>query len=215
MSGDQPLFTCPPNLGPTPHTLASKQQRESKLPLLALWRASAIPNGAHARRAGQVDLELGEEMGGGKLTLPPAAQLASTYVSTVDPLAWPTWPLTASRRGLVPGLSRVVPPGGSLSSSNPSIENSCACEGCKPELNTVLNVSDAPIHCIKTFTIHPLQPCFRRRLPKDGSMPSSLGEGVPIYFAEPAYELSCGSQVGRSFFVLNGFFQCLPTGTGL
>lgn len=48
-------------------------------------------------------------------------------------------------------------------------------------------------------TADPLPPCLRRRLPKDGSMPSSLGEGVPIYFAEPAYELSCGSQVGRSF----------------
>lgn len=41
-----------------------------------------------------------------------------------------------------------------------------------------------------------LQQAVIYSLPGDGSMPGELGEGRPIAFDEPAYELTCGSQVG-------------------
>ncbi|KAI3426332.1 hypothetical protein D9Q98_008705 [Chlorella vulgaris] len=39
-----------------------------------------------------------------------------------------------------------------------------------------------------------LQQAVVYTLPGDGSMPTQLGEGKPIQFEEPAYELSCGAQ---------------------
>lgn len=56
-----------------------------------------------------------------------------------------------------------------------------------------------------------LQQAVIYRLPEDGSMPSGLGEGRPISFEEPAYELSAGSQGDFDSTVLRVHYTSLST----